>query len=141
MKYHFKIHKEGKGFWAQCIEIPGCLTQGSSKEELFSNMQEALNIFIEEPVDATCVAPFPDTTIKVSSNVVEVALSPEIAFSFLVRSCRLKKGLTQKEAAQHVGMKNIFSYQRLEKRCNPTLEVMQKLKHIFPELSVDRVFT
>ena len=52
MYYHFKIHKEKSGFWAQCIELPGCVTEGDSKEELFQNMQDALNTYLQEPQDS-----------------------------------------------------------------------------------------
>lgn len=48
MNYHFKIHKEGKGFWAQCIEFEGCITQADDLKSLKNNMQEALNLYIEE---------------------------------------------------------------------------------------------
>lgn len=49
MRYHFKVHKEGKGFWAECLELKGCITQGNSKKELLENMQESLNLYLEEP--------------------------------------------------------------------------------------------
>jgi len=49
LKYHFKIHKEEKGYWAECIEIPGCFTQGDTKQELKENMREALNTAVSEP--------------------------------------------------------------------------------------------
>lgn len=48
MEYRFKIHKEGNGFWAQCLELPGCVTQGDSLEKLFANMQEALSLFLKK---------------------------------------------------------------------------------------------
>ncbi len=51
MRYHFKIHEEKNGFWAECLELPGCVTQGNSKEELKKNMQEALNLYLEEEED------------------------------------------------------------------------------------------
>ena len=35
MKYHFKIHKEKGGFWAECLELVGCSTQADTKDELF----------------------------------------------------------------------------------------------------------
>ena len=50
MKYQFKIHKEGNGYWAQCIEFEGCITQADSIEELHRNMQEALNLYLESHV-------------------------------------------------------------------------------------------
>jgi predicted RNase H-like HicB family nuclease len=115
MKYHFKVHKDGNGFWAECLEIPGCLTQGNSKKELFENMQEAINTYLEEPINSSFLAPLPDTHIKSSKSVVKVAVDPEIAFSFMVRYCRIQEGLTQKKVAKSLGMKNLFSYQRLEK--------------------------
>ena len=64
MKYHFKIHKEGKGFWAECLEIPECVTQGDSKEELFDNMEDAINTYLEEPEDSKFLAPLPKRFIK-----------------------------------------------------------------------------
>jgi len=42
MYYHFKIHKEPDGYWAECIELEGCVTQGDSLDELQKNMEEAL---------------------------------------------------------------------------------------------------
>lgn len=50
--YHFKIHQEGKGFWAECIELPGCVTQGDSRDELLENMQDVLNTYLEDPQDS-----------------------------------------------------------------------------------------
>jgi predicted RNase H-like HicB family nuclease len=49
MIYHFKVHKEQRGYWAQCIELPGCFTQGNSIKELLQNMQDALNLYFEDP--------------------------------------------------------------------------------------------
>jgi predicted RNase H-like HicB family nuclease len=90
MKYHFKIRKEKRGFSAQCIELAGCLTQGDSMKELLKNMQEALNLYVQEPEDSTDLASFPNGSIKRSKNIVEVALDPEIAFSFIIaRLCDL----------------------------------------------------
>jgi antitoxin HicB len=138
MKYHFKVHKEKKGFWAQCLELPGCVTQADSMQELTYNMQEALNLYIEEPESSTDLAALPDESIKLSKNVVAIALDPLIAFSFLVRYCRIKHGLTQQQAAKKMGFDKIYSYQRLEtKKCNPSLKIISKIKQIFPDFSID----
>ena len=64
MKYHFKVHKEKKGFWAQCIELAGCVTEADSMEELQKNMQEALNLYVEEPKDSKELAVLPDESIQ-----------------------------------------------------------------------------
>lgn len=138
MKYHFKIHKERKGFWAECMELPGCVTQGDSMEELSKNMEEALNLYVEEPEDSKDLASLPDESIRLARNIVEVRLDPEIAFAFMVRYHRIKHGLTQHQAARKMGFDTIYSYQRLEsKRCNPSLRMIAKVRQLFPDFSVD----
>lgn len=138
MKYHFKIHREKGGFWAECLELEGCVTQAKTIEELCDNMEDALNLYIEEPEDSKFLAPFPDQSIKMSKTVVEVPVDPQIAFAALVRYYRLQKGLTQQQVAKMMGFDKIFSYQRLEsKRCNPSLKTISKIKEVFPEFSLD----
>jgi predicted RNase H-like HicB family nuclease/DNA-binding XRE family transcriptional regulator len=138
MKYHFKIRKETDGFSAQCIELEGCVTQGDSMKELYENMEEALNLYIQEPVDSKDLAAFPDDSIRKSKYIVEVALDPEIAFAFLVRYYRLKHGMTQQQVAHKLGFDKVFSYQRLESRkCNPTLKIISMIKKVFPDFSID----
>jgi predicted RNase H-like HicB family nuclease/DNA-binding XRE family transcriptional regulator len=138
MKYHFKVHKEGKGFWAECLELAGCITEADSMEELQKNMQEALNIYVEEPDDSRDLAEFPYDSFPTTRNIVEVALDPQIAFAFMVRYYRIKHGLTQQQAARKMGFETIYSYQRLEgRRCNPSLKMIAKIKKAFPDFSID----
>lgn len=139
MKYHFKIHKEGKSFWAECLELAGCFTQGDSKEELSRNMQEALNTFLEEPEDSTFLAPLPDKSIELKNNIEEVPVDPAVALAFSIRRERIKKGFSQKEVAEKLGMRRVYSYQRLERKCNPGLELIVKILLIFPALSLDKI--
>lgn len=138
MKYHFKITKEKIGYSARCIELEGCFTEGDTMEELRQNMEEALNMYVEEPEDSKELAMLPKDSIRCSKHVIEVSLDPQIAFSFMVRYCRIKHGLTQQQAAKKMGFPDLYSYQRLEaKKCNPTLKILSKIKKLFPEFSVD----
>lgn len=139
MRYHFKIHKEKGGFWAECIEFPGCVTQGNSRKELHTNMQEALNLYLEECEDSEHLAPLPKKSLELTPSVVEVPVEPAIALAFSIRHQRIKQGLTQREVADQLGMKAIYSYQRLEKKCNPTLDLIYKLVVLFPALSLDKI--
>jgi DNA-binding phage protein len=41
--------------------------------------------------------------------------------------------------AHRLGFKNLFSYQRLERKGNPSLSTMKKVKALFPEISIDFV--
>jgi predicted RNase H-like HicB family nuclease len=140
MKYHFKIHKEANGFWAECLEIPSCMTQGDSKDDLLENMQDAINTYLEEPEGVSCLAPLPDESYVSSKSIAEVSVNPEIALGFMVRYHRIKKGMTQKEAAEKLNMPNVFSYQRLERKCNATVAVLSKLLVLFPMLSINKIF-
>ena len=136
MKYHFRIHEE-EGFWAECIELEGCMTQAETIAELCENMYEALNLFIEEPEGSQALVPLPDPSIKTSRGVVEVGVDPRVAFAFLVRSNRLQRGLTQQEMAARMGFDQVYSYQRLENKCNPSLTTITKIKEVFPDFSID----
>ncbi len=140
MKYHFKIHKEGSGFWSECVELEGLLTQADTKEELWENMQDALNLYLQEPAESDYLAALPNPKLSKKSNLVQVSVDPEIAFAFMVRYHRMKKRLTQKQAAKKMGFKSLYSYQRLEKKCNATLEMIAKIKGLFPDFSIDFAF-
>ena len=141
MKYHFKVHKEDDGFWAECLELEGCLTQADSMEELHEMMKDVLCLYISEPEDSTRLANLPDDSIKKTKNIVEVPVDSEIAFSFWVRYCRIKNHkLTQQQVAKKLGFENINSYQRLErKKCNPSLRTISMIKGVFPEFPISAV--
>src|SRR6218665_3650278 len=113
MIYHFRFYKEEKGFWAKGIEIKEALTQGDTWEELEFNMRDVLDLALDEPEDSKLIFPDPNLSLK-GRNIVAVPVDPKIAFAMQVRQSRLKNKWTQKEAAKALGMKNIFSYQRLE---------------------------
>ena len=38
---------EEGGYWAEVIELPGCVTQGETKEELLQNVIEAIQACLE----------------------------------------------------------------------------------------------
>ena len=51
------IHpSEEGGFWAEVPSLPGCVTQGESMEELRSNLQEAIELWLEagSPDETEC---------------------------------------------------------------------------------------
>ncbi len=140
MKYHFKVEKEKKGYWAQCLEVPGCVTQGGTIKELKENMKEAIELVLYEPADSQDVAPLPNDKIKLSKSIYTVSPEPHLALAHMVRYYRIKHNMTQKQIAEKMGFSDIYSYQRLETRkCNPTLKTILKIKEILPEISLDLV--
>lgn len=141
MKYHFKVHREKKGFWAECIELQGTRTQGDSKEELLYNMSEALDLTLSEPEDSKLIFAEPDDSLK-GRNILAVQVSPSVAFALELRQARLKRRLTQKAMMELLGVRNLSNYQRLEDpdRANPELKTLFELQGKLPELSVARIF-
>lgn len=62
MKYNFKIHKESEksgGYWAECLELPGCFAQAESLADLKVQMKEALDLYIQEPENSIDLAALP----------------------------------------------------------------------------------
>jgi|GEM_PF-6634502 len=49
--------------------------------------------------------------------------------------------LTQKQVSEKVGMKNVYSYQRLEKKSNPSLQMIKKITSIFPAIKLEMLLS
>ena len=42
------IHPGEDGYWvAECPSLPGCISQGKTKEEAIANIKEAIEVYIE----------------------------------------------------------------------------------------------
>jgi len=139
MTYHFKIHKDGKGFWAECIELEGCLTEGENREKLRKNMQEALNLYLDEPESSKVI--FPRPKALAGRNVEKVKVHPWVAFAMVLRQMRVQAGMAQKLVARKMGVP-LYSYQRLERgrTANPRLDTLVKVRGVFPNLKLDDIF-
>ena len=142
MQYHFRIHKGKKGYWAESLEKGlGVTTQGDTLAELEKNLREALNLALNEPDDSKWMPPMPDESLH-GKNVLSISVEPRVALATLIRISRLKQGLTQRNAADKMGIKHIRQYQLLESgNANPELGTLVKLKKTYPELSLDAVAT
>ena len=141
MKYHFKVHKEKKGFWAEGVELPFANTQANTLEALRANMREVLEMFLDDHKSNNgLVIPLPRKNIK-GRGIVEVSPDPKIALAFLIRRERQEAKISQSEAARRLGIKHVSQYQRLEsgKSANAELGTLAKLKAVFPSLSLDTV--
>jgi antitoxin HicB len=141
MFYNFKIHKENNSYWAECIELKGCVTQAESYNELLKNMEEVLNLYLDEPADSKILFPLPKNNIN-KKNIIKIPVDHKIAFAIKMKRLRAEKGLSQRQAAELLGMKNIYSYQRLEspRKANPSLSTIARIKNIFPDFNIDDIF-
>jgi antitoxin HicB len=140
MRYHFKVHQEKKGYWAECVELKGCVTQANTKKELIENASEALNLYLDEPESSKMIFPEPLSEPR-GKGLIEISVDPKIAFAMVLRQERVKNHMTQSQVAKKLGLKNPYSYQRLEnsKTANPSLLTIASLKSIFPGLNLEAI--
>jgi len=48
MKFNITLDRDEDGMWiAECPSIPGCVSQGQTKDEALSNVQEAIALCLE----------------------------------------------------------------------------------------------
>jgi len=48
MRFNVTIDRDEDGVWiAECPAIPGCVSQGTTKEEALRNIQEAIQLCLE----------------------------------------------------------------------------------------------
>ena len=141
MQYHFKVYKEDNGYWASCIELDGCHSQGDSIEELRQNLEQALNLYLDEPSNSGIIFPPPDAGIK-GDDVISIKVNTKIAFANYLRMVRINHKMTQKEVAQKLGYKSTWAYQKLESssKTNPQLKTISKIKEVFPDFDVNYIF-
>ncbi|MCP8320316.1 MAG: type II toxin-antitoxin system HicB family antitoxin [archaeon] len=47
MKYHVILKKQKGGYVVKCLELPGCMSEGKTKEEALKNIKEAIEGYLE----------------------------------------------------------------------------------------------
>jgi predicted RNase H-like HicB family nuclease len=140
MEYHFRVHEESDGLWAECIELEGCVTQGDDIADLERSAREALAVFLDEPAGSGVDIPLPKESVQ-EGNTFAIEISPEVAFGLVLRHYRMAHKLSQSDMAHKLGMNHIYSYQRLERRPNPTLGIIKKIKDAIPDFPLERVLS
>lgn len=64
LPYAVEILHDADGYFARIIELPGCMTDGDSVEEILEGILEAMTLWIETaledgvPVPEPCCGPF-----------------------------------------------------------------------------------
>ena len=48
MKFNITLDRDEDGMWiAECPSIPGCISQGKTRDEAIQNIQEAIHLCLE----------------------------------------------------------------------------------------------
>lgn len=136
MEYHFKIRREAEGYWGECVELKGCVSEGRTVDELKENLREALDLYLDEPEDSHLIVPMPRRHVR-GKQVIAVPVDPQIALAVLLRQERRKRHWTQRDVAERLGVP-LYSYQRLERArtANPEWKTLVKLLRLFPTVNL-----
>lgn len=124
-----ELDEDGESYNVHFPDLEGCLTYGKNKEEAKINAQEALSVYLESLDSRSTEIPNP-SNLK-GDTVHFITPDIQIAFAIRVKKIRAKKGLTQKDVAQKLGI-GWASYQRIEnpRRTNPTLATIHRLEKV-----------
>jgi predicted RNase H-like HicB family nuclease len=51
MKYRVLLHKSEEGYSINCLDLPGCWSQGDSEEEALENIKDAIREYLSARED------------------------------------------------------------------------------------------
>jgi predicted RNase H-like HicB family nuclease len=61
MRYAVVIEKTGTGYSAYVPDLPGCVSVGSTREEMDRNIREAIELYLDELREQGVAIPTPST--------------------------------------------------------------------------------
>lgn len=134
IRYPAKIKYSGidKVFLVEFPDLPGCHTFGETREEAITMAEEALSAYLES-IDLRKIK-IPGPSALKGRCVVYISPDSKTAFAVWMKLKRMEKGLTQKKAAELLGI-SFQSYQKFENpgKANPTLTTLKKIESLFDE--------
>jgi predicted RNase H-like HicB family nuclease len=75
MKFIVTLERDEDGYWAvECPSIPGCVSQGNTREEALQNIQEAIQLCLEVRAEMGLPLTIETTQFEVPVKMPEVPL-------------------------------------------------------------------
>lgn len=141
MHYIAFVHREGKYWLADFPDAPGCQTFAESSEELQAMAQEALELWLEGHLVDGKAPPRPRLRRRAPTKrtLRKVYVSPSLSTALQIRWARQDLGLTQKQLAQRLGLKQQQIAKLENPDENPTLKSLDEVAKGLG-LSVDLLF-
>lgn len=123
IRYQAKIYRDGAGYSVEFPDLSGCFSAGDTKEGARENAREALSLYLEDARDEKWELPKPKA--RKGKQYEWVAPFPEVAIPLMIRSARLRKGLSQTKLAKRLGI-SVQQLQKLETpgKSNPTVKTL-----------------
>lgn len=66
MKFPTVIDRDEDGMWVECPAIPGCVSQGRTREEAMANIKEAIALCLEVRAERGMPLTFETTDVEVA---------------------------------------------------------------------------
>jgi antitoxin HicB len=125
----FQKADEG-GYVVEFVDIPSCVTEGDTLNEAQTMAKEALTAILYS-LDSREMA-IPDASDISGEDIYLIEPELKAAFAITLKKERERLGLSQKEVAERLRVKQAF-YQRIEnlRKTNPTLGIIEKLQRVY----------
>jgi len=121
MRFYGKVYTDGN-FWLAEVPILEAMTQGRTRKEAFTMVEDLLETLANRPGFSVKVHPGKHGDFEVSSTDTRGMIS------LLLRRQRERSGLSLAEAAERLGAKSRNAYARYERGTSvPTLEKLNEL--------------
>lgn len=103
MKYGAIVHKEDDGMFLEFPDLPGCMTDGKTMEELNVFGMEALSGYLKSLMedDEDIPEPAPPAPLN-GENIVWFEVPPELIIAIQILKERKIQGLTQVDLAKRM---------------------------------------
>ena len=123
IRYQAKIYPDGRGYSVEFPDLPGCFSQGGSREDAVKNARESLSLYLEEARDPKWQVPKPKT--RKGRHYYWITPHEDVAIPLMIRQARIRHGLTQRELATRLGI-TLQQVQKFEMpgKSNPTVRTL-----------------
>ncbi|HPJ39130.1 MAG TPA: type II toxin-antitoxin system HicB family antitoxin [Spirochaetota bacterium] len=129
---HILFSKEDNCYTVEFPDLPGCLTFGDDLQAAINNASEALSGYLES-IDLRRIS-IPSPSKHSGKDIYLIHPDRQVAFAVWLKLKRAEKGLSQKKAAELMGI-HFQSYQKFEnpKTANPTLKTIERIEKVMGE--------
>lgn len=131
MRFLGKVYKDGK-FWLADVPILEAMTQGHTRKEAYSMVEDLLETLANRPGFSVKVHPGKHGAFEVSSTDTRGMVS------LLLRRQRERSGLSLADAAERLGSKSRNAYARYER--GTSIPTVEKLDELLQAVSPDQDF-
>lgn len=123
IRYQAKIYQDGNRFSVEFPDLPGCFSNGTTRDEAKKNAREALSLYLEEARDPKWE--IPKAKSRTSKGYEWITAYEDVGIPLMIRQARVKHSLSQKKLAELLGI-TVQQLQKLETpgKSNPTVKTL-----------------